>query len=313
MNSSPNKPVHWSALREAGSMHGLNFLLWAYRRFGRGFYKLLLCPVVVYFFLFRKSARQASQQYLQQHYRHCPQSWDHQPGFLDVLRHFHSFSEAILDRAVAWMNGISAAEFSVLTPDGAEALLKNPRGQLIIGSHFGNLEFFRGFVQSLAERPVNVLLYDQHAANYVKLMQKLNPQSRFNVYQVDKIDIATTLSLKQKIASGEWVFIAGDRIPITGNQRTEQVMFLGKPAPFPLGPYMFAKVLDCPVTLMFAYRLGGKILFEVETLAEKIELPRDNKTEVLRGYIQKFATALEKRCAKAPLQWFNFFDFWNQQ
>ncbi|MCR6649962.1 MAG: hypothetical protein NVV73_00060 [Cellvibrionaceae bacterium] len=82
------------------------------------------------------------------------------------------------------------------------------------------------------DKTINVLVYDQHSANFVEAMQKINPVSRFNVYQVTQLDIPTILLLQTKIQSGEWLFIAGDRVPVTGD-RTLDADFLARKHPLP--------------------------------------------------------------------------------
>ena len=303
---------HWANITEAGSLWGLRFLLGIYRLFGRGFYAIVLYPVATYFALCRSEARRASQRFLARHYASYPQHWNKKPSLLDTIKHFHHFAMAILDKGIAWMETINKNEFDVLTPNSVEAIINNPRGQLIIGSHFGNLEFTRGFIQSRFDKVINVLLYDQHAKNFVSLMNKISPQSRVNVYQVTEVDIATTLALKEKIKAGEWVFIAGDRVPVTGQKHTADVQFLGEQAPLPIGPYMFAKAMECEVKLMFAYRHRNKICFECVDFAEKIDIPRKERKQTLQHYAQRYATELESRCKEAPMQWFNFYDFWER-
>ncbi len=44
--------------------------------------------------------------------------------------------------------------------------------------------------------------------------------------------------------------------------------------------------------------------------AEQVNFSRKNRQLEIQSYAQTFATELEKQCAKAPFQWFNFYDFW---
>jgi predicted LPLAT superfamily acyltransferase len=141
-------------------------------------------------------------------------------------------------------------------------------------------------------------------------MQSLNAESRMNVYQVNELDIALILQFKTKLEAGEWLFIAGDRIPLSGEERTTTVEFLGRPAQLPIGPYMLAKVLQCEVQLMFSYRKNGKVLFEVVPFAEQIVVTRKDGGASINAYAQHYASELEKQAAKAPLQWFNFYPYW---
>ena len=143
------------------------------------------------------------------------------------------------------------------------------------------------------------------------MIKRINPDSRINLYQVDKLNFRDMLSLKKKVANGEWVVITGDRVPVLNPERhTVSASFLGRPAAFPIGPYILATLLGCPVSLLFAYRKGDRIKVNFETFAERIVLSRENRTRDLTYYAQCFASRLEEHCQIAPLQWFNFHPFW---
>lgn len=307
-----NQP-HWSQMKEAGTLTGMRFIYLLYRVFGRWIFSLIMYPVALYFVLSRPAQRKASRKYLQAHYRQCPEKWKRKPNNLHVLLHFKSFAEVILDKLLGWLVEISESDFVLTSPTLIDGLLEDQRGQLIIGSHFGNLEFCRGFMHRYKNKVINILLYDKHAGNFVRMMQKQNDESRLNVFQVDEFDVTTIMMLKEKIDAGEWVFIAGDRIPLSGLARTVDVDFLGETAPLPIGPYMLAKALACPVKFMFAYRdkaENNKILFDVEPVCDKLELSRKSREADLQRYAQQFADKLEEHSLKAPYQWFNFYDFW---
>ncbi|WP_086933106.1 hypothetical protein [Agarilytica rhodophyticola] len=301
---------HWANLKEAGTYHGFLFLLWVHKLFGRKIFSLVLYPVTLYFLLFLPVARRSSKEFLETHYQCRPSFWKKKPGYWDVLRHFFSFGQSILDKLLAWSVAMSEDEFEIADPAFLEEFLNDEKGQLIIGSHVGNLEYCRGFVQRYKSKTINILVYDQHSANFVRMMQKINSQSRIHVYQVDQLDIPTILSLKTKIDGGEWLFIAGDRIPLSGEQRTVDITFMGRTAQLPIGPYMLAKTLQCPVKLMFSYRKGKKVFFDVHPFADKVVLPRREKEVALTEYAQLFAQLLEKQCLQAPMQWFNFYPYW---
>jgi predicted LPLAT superfamily acyltransferase len=306
---------HWSGFREAGTLLGMRFLLFLNKYCGRYFFSIAMYPVAAYFVLFRRCARQSSLAYLSRLHAFYPQCLSGKPNYWMVLQHFKTFAEAILDKLLAWFAEIGEDAFVLIDAGAVDQLMKDERGQLIIGSHFGNLEFCRGFMQRHREKTINILIYDKHAANFVRLMEDVNVDSRVNVFQVDEFDIAIILLLKDKIDKGEWIFIAGDRIPLAGLQRTVSANFLGQSAPFPIGPYVLAKALGCPVKLMFGYHhpalLRTQIYFEVISFADRVVFSRQDRDRQIAGYAQVFATALQERCVQSPYQWFNFYNFWS--
>ncbi len=313
--SSKANKYHWASLQEAGTLTGLRFLFLLYRIFGKRFYSIVMYPVALYFVLCNGVARRASQQYLHYHWQAHSECWKRKPNLLNSIAHFKCFAETILDKGLAWCIEMSEDEFVIDDFSIIETLMADTRGQLIIGTHFGNLEYCRGFMQRYKQKIINILVYDKHSANFVEIMQRLNPDSRINIFQVDEFDVPTILLLKQKIDQGEWVFIAGDRVPLSGLEHTISVEFLNHKAPLPMGPYLLAKALACPVKLMFGYRHPGlgdkKVYFEVVPFADKISFSRTDRETILGDYAQQFASHLERHCQQAPYQWFNFYSFWS--
>ena len=74
-----------------------------------------------------------------------------------------------------------------------------------------------------------------------------------------------------------------------------------------------AALLGCPVLLMTGLRIAsGAYEIHVERLADRIELPRERRGEALDEFCQAYADRLASYCIRAPYQWFNFYDFWDQ-
>lgn len=316
IESTTEKP-HWSSIREAGTLFGLQFLGFVYKVFGRWPVTLCLLPTVAYFVLFKGATRSSSQEYLQKHYQSYPEQWAKKPNLWSTCKHLFLFAETVVDKLLSWIIEIDADNFVIDHPERIEALMADDRGQLIIGSHMGNLEYCRGFMHRYKSKSINILVHDQHSQNYNTIMQQLNPDSRLNVFQVSEFDIPTMLSIKAKIDAGEWVFIAGDRSPLSGTERTAEVQFLGQTAQLPIGPYMLAKGLGCPVKLMFSYcdyfRKGKPVHFEVVNFSDRVMFDRKQRQQQIQEYAQQFADELSAQCKKAPYQWFNFYDFWANQ
>ena len=75
---------------------------------------------------------------------------------------------------------------------------------------------------------------------------------------------------------------------------------------------MLASLMDCPVYLIFCIDDGTGYSIYLEHFKDREKLPRENRESALADLIQIYAQRLEHYCKKAPLQWFNFFDFWSK-
>ena len=304
---------HWSTMKEAGALNGMRFLIMIYKVFGRSFFGVILVPVMAYFFIRRTEARNASREYLQRVRTIYPGSLPNQPIAWLSFRHFLSFGNSLLDKYIAWSQSVTDVAMEPEEEKVLFELVSSGQGCLVIGSHFGNLEYSRGISARHPELVINVLLYDQHAANFASLLEEAKSESRMNLIQVTDLDFSLALSLKEKVERGEWVVIAGDRIPVGEGKRVCSASFFGERANFPIGPYVLASLLRCPVYLLHCFLVEDDYQLSVEFFENEIVIDRKNRQSGYEEAAQKFATALEKRVVSFPLQWFNFYDFWQRQ
>ena len=305
--------MHWASVKEAGALRGMRIMVWIYRHFGRAAFNLVLYPVMTYFFLRHGAARRASLDYLARVRRRYPGRLPRGPEWLVSYRHFLEFGHALLEKYMAWTEAPPMVSMHPAEQDELFAVAESGVGCLLIGSHFGNLEYSRAIARRHSNLTINVLLHDKHTDKYSTLMTHAEPESRMNLLQVTEFDLPVTLGLRAKIQQGEWVVIAGDRTPVTGLANTTSATFLGGAARLPIGPYVLAHVLECPVYLLHCYRADSVHHLGFEMLSHRVRLPRDERAEKLQELAQQFASALEAQVVNAPLQWFNFYDFWEEQ
>lgn len=242
-------------------------------------------------------------------------------SLLDVLRHFAAFAEAILDKMLLW-GGLYPLER--VRFHGIEAMnrhIAEKRGTLLICSHLGNLELCRVLSRQRSDLKLTVLVHTKHAQAFNQMLGKLDLASQLNLLQVTEMTPATAMLLSERIAQGEFVVIAGDRVPVSPNPRVAMANFLGQPAAFPIGPYVLASILQCPLYMLFCQNNDGQPEVFFEPLRDSVRLPRRRNTKadiagsptqeaVLQQLVAEYAARLEAHCLRAPLQWFNFYDFW---
>ncbi|MGH8222877.1 MAG: hypothetical protein ACREQZ_07870 [Woeseiaceae bacterium] len=301
---------HWATAREAGVLAGMRFMICVNSKVGRGAFTFLLAFVMAYFYLRRGAGRRASRQYLARVRRRYPQALRKAPLVWLSYRQFFTFGQALLDKYLAWAE---TPDRIAMDPDEEKTLFDaaaSGHGCLLIGSHFGNLEYSRGIAHRHPNLVINVLMYDRHALKFAAILEQGDPESRMNLIQVTDVDFELALKLRAKVDRGEWVVIAGDRVPVGEDGRVCEATFLGDKARFPVGPYVLASLLQCPVYLLHCFRLRGEYHLGLEHFAERIEARSGDRQAVYRRHAQAFATALEKQVVREPLQWFNFFDFW---
>lgn len=305
---------HWSHITERGNQLGIQFLLLAYRLFGKGFLSLLLIPVITYFYFTDKKGRNASQQFLQRVYLFSKHSsFTHQPGFKQGWKHFFSFGKAALDKIDSWVGRINAEQINYTNYALFSSLVQQKQGAVFIGSHLGNLEVCRALGQNKHNVRVNVLVHTHHAAAFNRILKKVNTDADLNLIQVTEIGPDIAILLKERIDQGEFVVIVGDRTPVNNPGRVSWVSFMGQAAPFSQGPMILASLLECPVYLLFCIKQqqGYDVIFE-PFANSALALPRKQRQQLLHNYCKQFAQRLEHYACLYPYQWYNFFDFWQQ-
>jgi predicted LPLAT superfamily acyltransferase len=298
---------HWASLNESTFVAGMRLLFWVWRVLGRWPFRIALYPVLAWYVATRPLARRASMAYLERvsAYTAVP------TGLAGVVRHFASFAENILDKMLLW-GGLFDKDAVRIT--GAEPLLHRAaqrQGALLVCSHLGNLELCRVLGRQYPGLEITVLVHTRHAQAFNQLLARLDPASQLDLMQVTEMTPAMAMLLSERVARGGFVVIAGDRVPVSGGGRVARATFLGHDAPFPIGPYVMASVLECPVYMMFTMHRGGGHEIHFERLRESVRLPRKDRERVLTELAGDYARRLEFHCQRAPLQWFNFYDFWD--
>ena len=305
---------HWSRTQERGTVLGIKLLLTIYTLLGRGVFNLILRGVMRYYHLTGKRARNASEQYLFQLKAYAEQQNIELPAELTSYNHLLSFGHTMLDKLAAWKGDFSVDNLTIHGQDQFENMVANQQGVLILGSHLGNIELCRALGRRHSNIKINALVFTEHAERFNSVMKAVNPQSDLNLIQVTSMGPDTAILLQQKLEQGEWIVIVGDRTSTSKESRSVWAEFLGKEAPFPQGPFMLASVLKAPVFLLFGLRDDSQVKphFNVyfEHFSDRIELPRKTREQSLKQVVQQYADRLQHYTLKAPLQWYNFFNFW---
>ncbi len=308
IQASPEVSRHWSQQKEKGSYIGIRFLFGVYRWFGRGLFTVFLHPVVFFFYIFSPDKRTASREYLERLRRFTednkPVRWYHS------YAHFIAFGHCVLDKLSAWMDrDLPVGDFQ--GESHYQQLESNQQGAVFIGSHLGNLEYCRAMSRSKTRKVINAVVYTEHAENFTRVLKEVNPDVDINLVQVSSFGVDTAIKFREKVEQGEILVIVGDRTSPFAHERNIDASFLDQEAAFPQGPFVLASLMECPVYLLFCLKQGKRYNLYLEPFRDGGKLPRSERAQALSAMVQDFASRLEHYCAQAPLQWFNFFDFWD--
>jgi len=300
---------HWADIGERTSVRGVLLLCWIHRWFGRWPYRLCAWPAVACHWLGNGLARRSSLQYLRRLQAHAG-AIGHPPGWRDSLRHFALFGDTMLDKLLALGRRYPADRLH-LHDNAALQRIARRQGGVFLTAHIGCLELCQVLAEKVPGLHLTVLVHTQHAQRFNSLLARLDPLASVELVQVTEVGPAMAMTLGRRVAEGGFVAIVGDRVPVR-SARVVHADFLGHRAPFPVGAYVLAAALGCPVYTLSCLHQGDGYRIGFDLFAERIVLPRDTREAALQAQAQRYAQWLERQVALSPLDWFNFFPFWDQ-
>ncbi len=308
------KNTHWAHTTERGSTLGISFLAFVFKVFGARFCKVIMSPVLLYFYLFNGVARRNTYHYLQ-----IISQFDDvhvKASQWNVVKIIFNFGYGIVDKLGAWTGKFPLVNVIPVDDEDFRYHEKNNIGALLLISHLGNFEMSRVASQLRSTAKFNIFMHTKNSAKIMKLIDGLNEKSKVSIIQGDNFSMSSIMNLKDKIDAGEFVVIAGDRIPVNSSDENDSTTittkFLGHEAKFPIGPFVLSKVLECPIITLFSIKQRGKYSVYFKKLTDKVVFNRKNRQQVLHEIIEIYVKELERQTKKAPLQWYNFHKFWKQ-
>ncbi|WP_115854775.1 glycosyl transferase [Kushneria indalinina] len=301
---------HWSAISESGSLRGIRLMLAIYDRFGARAYQGVLFLVGLYYWLRRPIARHASREYQQRLKAFCPSV---ALPRLTTVRHFTTFGTAILDKVLALYGRITPESIHIEQRETLRAAIDAGRGGIIVVTHLGSHEVCQALGRLRRDLKMSVVMHTQHAQRFNSLFAGIDRPMPVEMIEVSDMGPATAQRLQARVAEGGFVVIAADREPVEAGARRRWIDFLGQKAPFPEGAFWLAMLLRCPLYLLVCAREGQTHHVHFESLGDAGALSRRERDAWMQETMAHFVSRLEHFCCRYPLQWFNFYPFWQSE
>ena len=285
--------------KSKGTVLGYRIFVFLIQKAGIKAAYVLLYFVASYYFLFLKKSNKAIFYYFKERL-----NYSYFTSKKMVFKSYYTFGQTIIDKISisAGMRNKFTYEF-----DGIEVLknlLAEKKGGVLISAHVGNFEIAEHFLGDInIDFSINLVTTDlEHSAikNYLESLAS-KPSVKFIII---KDDLSHIFEINAALANNELVCFTGDRYFQGTKSLSEKI--LGKEAHFPAGPFLIASRLRVPVVFVYVMKEPN---LHYHLYAREANVKHRDEKGLLKEYIESVETILQKY----PLQWFNYFNFWNNK
>lgn len=288
----------WSAKAERGSDCMIRLIVWLARSVGRRFCLILLYPIVLYFLITDPIARNASKEFLSI-VRGRPAS------VRDVFRHLYCFATTLLDRVYMANNEFDRFAVTIENQHLVNQLLGQGKGCVILGSHLGSFDFMMLATRSMDPRPLNIMMRVDPSAKLRRIAGIDDPA-------IHIIPLGTPKSLLvayDALIQGGLVATLADRAQGHSNLAVE---FFGRNVMMPVSPYILAARSGAPMLACFGLYEGGN-RYRIKFIEIEKTPDANSRGIALQPFARHYASMLEEQTRLYPMNWFNFYPYWNQE
>ena len=215
-----------------------------------------------------------------------------------VARLFRDFAMCFADLVTTNRSSVDSLLATLASVTGAEHVERLSGGVVSVTAHVGNWELAGRLLAAHGARPTHGVVTAEEAPSLRRWMRRDGDGVRF----VPRAHPVVGMQLVRALRRGDVVALQGDRA--IGTRGDVSVPFFGRPAPFPIGPFVLARAAQVPVVPAFCV-LGTDLRYTIR-VEPPIVVERGTEEAALRTWV----AALERIVRDHPTQWFNFFDVW---
>ncbi|MBO1883262.1 lipid A biosynthesis acyltransferase [Capnocytophaga sp. Marseille-Q4570] len=293
-----NTTTKWQG-KSKGTVLGYRIFVFLMRHLGIYAAYSLLIFVAFYYFL----TEWQSNRFMFYYFRHrLGYSLAKTIGSL-YLSYF-TFGQIIIDK-IAILAGLEH-KFT-FDFDGQELLFKlleEQQGGVLISAHIGNFEIAEPFFRKIdLKLQISTITTDMERSVIKEYLEGITERKSLNQYIYVKPDMSHIFEINDVIAHKNIVCFTGDRYFEGG--RSLKGRLLGAEAIFPAGPFVIASRLKVPVVFVYVMKEKG---LHYHLYARVAEVKKADAESLLEAYTD----SMEQMLRKYPLQWFNYFNFWEQ-
>lgn len=212
-------------------------------------------------------------------------------SFFHVYMNHFMFGKIVLDRFAAF--GGKRYQINADHMELYDELSSSDKGFIVLSAHIGCFEI-AGCMLTSHEKQFNAIVYDKESTTISNSREKRMSGHNMKMIPLKK-DMSHLFAINAAIDRGEIVSMSADRT--NGSQKTLKCIFMGAEAHFPCGPFSLANIKNIPMLAVFVMKTGVR--------RYNIHISKVRNA-------QHFVLCIESVLKKYPLQWFNYYEFWEE-
>ncbi|ESU23761.1 putative acyltransferase [Flavobacterium enshiense DK69] len=284
--------------KSKGTLLGYKIFVFCIKKLGIKTAYSVLIFVAFYYFMFERNSNRAMFYYFRNRL-----GYSFFKSKVMVYKSYFTFGQTLIDKTAiaAGLRDKFTYEF-----DGIELLhelLAEKKGGVLISAHLGNFEIADRFFEEIDfDCQINLVTTDMEHSQIKEYLESVTKKSSVK-FIIVKEDLSHIFEINNALSNNELICFTGDRYFEGTKFMTETL--LGAEANFPAGPFLIASRLKVPVVFVYVMKEPN---LHYHLYARKANVKQRDEKGLLKAYTE----SVESMLLKYPLQWFNYFMFWNQ-
>ena len=284
--------------KSRGNTTGFRIFVWVLKHAGLRPAYFLLRFVAFYFFLF--SGKAFHHQYNFFRKRLGFSAWR---ALISIYKNYYWFGQTIIDKIVLMSGMNQPFHFEFEGEDYLREMVNKNKGGLLLSAHVGNWEIAGHLLRRLGTE-MHIVMYDGEQQQLKDYLESISEKHSAKIILI-KNDLSHIYAIQDALNKNAFVCMHADRF-LEGNKTIEGTL-LNKQAHFPAGPFLLATGFQSPVSFVFAMKDRST---EYHFYASPPKIYSGEKQPAIEQMLGAYCASMEIMIRKYPLQWYNYYDFW---
>lgn len=298
-------PEKWDG-KTKGGLLGYRIFVFMIKNLGLNSAYFLLLFVSFWFVLFSHKGSKAQYYFFRKRLKN-----NYFRSIINVYRNNFIFGMMLIDK-VAVLSGLKN-RFSTehTNAEVIEEMISNKTGGILVNAHIGSWEIAGQLLDRYGGK-IFIVMFDEEQQKIKDYLSSVERENKIEIIPL-KEDGSHMMKISEVLSNKGIIVMHGDRY--TESVDTFEHDFLGEKAKFPSGPFHLAAKFGVPISFATAFREKNKHYHFYAMKPVYIDYPGNIKKrkEEIYNKSKKYIQELEKMIKKYPLQWFNYYQFWDDK